>query len=78
LLDIRRGHPGASVPLILRALILNGRLAKRAVSATTVTRLSMLSVRLRATCVIHAPYACRTTPPICTRRVWRSITNSTR
>jgi putative transposase len=39
LLDIRREHPGASVPLILRTLILDGRLAKGAVSVSTVTRL---------------------------------------
>jgi putative transposase len=39
LLDIRREHPGASVPLILRTLVLDGRLAKGAVSATTVARL---------------------------------------
>jgi transposase InsO family protein len=39
LLDIRREHPGASVPLILRTLVLDGRLAKGAVSVTTVTRL---------------------------------------
>jgi len=39
LLDIRREHPGASVPLILRTLIHDGRLAKGVVSETTVTRL---------------------------------------
>ena len=39
LLDIRREHPGASVPLILRTLILDGRLAKGTVSETTVARL---------------------------------------
>ena len=39
LLDIRREHPGASVPLILRTLVLDGRLAKGAVSVSTVTRL---------------------------------------
>lgn len=39
LLDIRREHPGASVPLILRTLIHDGRLAKGVVSVTTVTRL---------------------------------------
>jgi len=39
LLEIRREHPGASVPLILRTLILDGRLAKGVVSVTTVTRL---------------------------------------
>ena len=39
LLDIRREHPGASVPLILRTLALDGRLAKGAVSETTVARL---------------------------------------
>ena len=36
LLDIRREHPTASVPLILRTLVADGRLAKGAVSATTV------------------------------------------
>ena len=39
LLDIRREHPGASVPLILRTLVLDGRLPKDAVSETTVSRL---------------------------------------
>ena len=39
LLEIRREHPGASVPLILRTLVLDGRLAKGAVSVSTVTRL---------------------------------------
>jgi putative transposase len=39
LLDIRREHPTASVPLILRTLVLDGRLPKDAVSATTVARL---------------------------------------
>ena len=39
LLDIRREHPGASVPLILRTLILDGRLPKDVVSESTVTRL---------------------------------------
>jgi transposase InsO family protein len=39
LLDIRREHPGASVPLILRTLVLDGRLPKGAVSASTVVRL---------------------------------------
>src|SRR3954464_9394847 len=39
LLDIRREHPGASVPLILRTLINDGRLAKGVVSESTVTRL---------------------------------------
>lgn len=39
LLDIRREHPGASVPLILRTLVLDGRLAQGAVSVSTVTRL---------------------------------------
>jgi hypothetical protein len=34
--------------------------------------------QLRATCAIQAPYACCTTPPICTRRVYTSITNSTK
>ena len=35
LLDVRREHPGASVPLILRTLILDGRLPKGAVSEST-------------------------------------------
>ena len=39
LCDIRREHPSASVPLILRTLILDGRLRKGAVSASTVRRL---------------------------------------
>lgn len=39
LLDIRREHPTASVPLILRTLVADGRLGKDAVSATTVQRL---------------------------------------
>jgi putative transposase len=39
LLEIRREHPTASVPLILRTLVADGRLAKRAVSTTTVQRL---------------------------------------
>ena len=39
LLDIRREHPSASVPLILRTLVLDGRLSKDAVSETTVARL---------------------------------------
>jgi putative transposase len=39
LLDIRREHPTASVPLILRTLIADGRLAKAVVSETTVARL---------------------------------------
>lgn len=38
LLDIRREHPGASAPLILRTLVLDGRLAKGAVSASTLAR----------------------------------------
>jgi transposase InsO family protein len=36
--DIRREHPHASVPLILRTLIADGRLAKGAVSASTIRR----------------------------------------
>ena len=36
--DIRREHPSASVPLILRTLVLDGRLEKRAVSEATVRR----------------------------------------
>lgn len=39
LLEIRREHPTASVPLILRTLVADGRLARGAVSATTVQRL---------------------------------------
>jgi len=39
LCDIRREHPTASVPLILRTLIADGRLAKDAISAATVARL---------------------------------------
>lgn len=39
LCDIRREHPSASVTLILRTLVADGRLDKGAVSATTVRRL---------------------------------------
>jgi putative transposase len=39
LLDIRREHPVASVPLILRTLVADGRLAAGAVSAATIARL---------------------------------------
>jgi transposase InsO family protein len=39
LLDIRREHPTASVPLILRTLVADGRLPKDAVSVTTIARL---------------------------------------
>jgi transposase InsO family protein len=39
LLDVRREHPGASAKLILRTLVLDGRLPKDAVSVSTVTRL---------------------------------------
>ncbi len=39
LCDIRREHPSASVPLILRTLTVDGRLSKDAVSASTVRRL---------------------------------------
>jgi len=39
LLESRREHPTASVPLILRTLVADGRLAADAVSATTVARL---------------------------------------
>ncbi len=39
LLDIRREHPLATVPVILRTLVADGRLAKDAVSASTVQRL---------------------------------------
>ena len=38
LLDIRREHPGASAALIVRTLVLDGRLAKDAVSVSTVAR----------------------------------------
>ncbi len=39
LLDIRREHPGASAKLIVRTLVLDGRLATGSVSVSTVTRL---------------------------------------
>jgi transposase InsO family protein len=39
LLDVRREHPGASAELILRTLVLDGRVRKGAVSVSTVTRL---------------------------------------
>jgi putative transposase len=39
LCDIRREHPSASVPLILRTLVADGRLEEGRVSATTVRRL---------------------------------------
>lgn len=39
LLDVRREHPGASAALIVRTLVLDGRLTKGAVSTSTVTRL---------------------------------------
>jgi putative transposase len=39
LCEIRREHPSASVPLILRTLTLDGRLAKDAVSPSTLRRL---------------------------------------
>lgn len=39
LCDIRREHPSASVELILRTLVADGRLAKDAISAPTVRRL---------------------------------------
>ncbi len=39
LLDIRREHPRASVPVILRTLVADGRLEPRSVSAPTVRRL---------------------------------------
>lgn len=39
LLDIRREHPSATVPVILRTLVADGRLAKGAVSASTIARL---------------------------------------
>jgi len=38
-LDIRREHPGASAALILRTLVLDGRLPKGVVSVSTVARL---------------------------------------
>jgi putative transposase len=38
LLDIRREHPGASAALIVRTLVADGRLAKGAVSVSTVAR----------------------------------------
>ncbi|HVV82239.1 MAG TPA: DDE-type integrase/transposase/recombinase [Kofleriaceae bacterium] len=38
-LDIRREHPTASAPLIIRTLVADGRLKKHAVSTTTVQRL---------------------------------------
>jgi transposase InsO family protein len=39
LCEIRREHPSASVPLILRTLVADGRLAPGAISAATVARL---------------------------------------
>jgi len=39
LLDVRREHPTASASVIVRSLIADGRLAKKAVSVTTVRRL---------------------------------------
>ena len=39
LLDIRREHPHAGVPVILRTLVADGRLEKNAISAMTVRRL---------------------------------------
>jgi transposase InsO family protein len=39
LCDIRREHPSASVPLIVRTLVLDGRMVQDAVSAATVRRL---------------------------------------
>ena len=39
LLDVRREYPTASVPLILRTLVVDGRLAPGLVSATTIARL---------------------------------------
>jgi len=39
LLDIRREHPHASVPVILRTLVADGRLEKNALSAMTLCRL---------------------------------------
>ena len=39
LLDVRREYPTASAPVIVRTLVADGRLAKKAVSVTTVRRL---------------------------------------
>lgn len=39
LLDIRKEHPSASVPLVLRTLVADGRLAREAVSESTIRRL---------------------------------------
>lgn len=39
LCDIRREHPSASVPLIVRTLVLDGRMARGVVSAATIRRL---------------------------------------
>jgi transposase InsO family protein len=39
LLDVRREHPSASASVIVRTLVADGRLAKKAVSVTTVRRL---------------------------------------
>jgi len=39
IIGIRREHPSASVPLILRTLVADGRLDEKALSATTVRRL---------------------------------------
>jgi transposase InsO family protein len=39
LLDVRREHPTASAPLIVRTLVADGRLPRGAVSVSTVTRL---------------------------------------
>lgn len=50
LCDIRREHPSASVPLILRTLIADGRLTAGATSATTVARLFREQGLDRASC----------------------------
>ena len=39
IVDIRREHPSASVPLILRTLVADGRVNEKSISATTVRRL---------------------------------------
>ena len=39
LIDIRREHPSASVPLILRTLVADGRVEEKSISATTIRRL---------------------------------------
>ena len=39
MIDIRREHPSASVPLILRTLVTDGRVEEKSISATTLRRL---------------------------------------